>query len=96
MYDPAAGTDIDRIQDWLETIGVDNYAIKVDSPKILSNAKSLLIGIQQYLSTSVGRIVAIKITEHNRSYGDSSHYGLSITVSVPRQKTHNRPHWKEI
>lgn len=75
----------ERLQRLLEQHGVDKYTIAGDSTKILSDAENLLTGGQSLLWNDSRRIVELKISEHNRSYGDTTRYTLSLTVAIPRQ-----------
>lgn len=75
----------ERIQQLLERYGVDKYTIAGDSTKVLSDAESLLSSGQPILWNDSRRVVELKITEHNRSYGDTTRYTLSLTVAIPRQ-----------
>lgn len=86
MHDPATNTDFERFQDLCESIGLDDYSLSYNREEVLANAIALLSVCHNHLRGSDRQIVAIKVTEHNRSYGNSTRYGLSITVSVPRPK----------
>jgi len=86
MHDPSAGTDIERIQDYFESIGLDDYTLKVNDAKVLHNAESLCRAIHADLAGRSEQLIAVKITQHNRSYGDSTHIGVHVTVSIPRPK----------
>lgn len=75
----------ERLQRLLEQHGVDKYTIAGDSTKVLSDAENILSSGQWILWNDSRRIVELKIAEHNRSYGDTTRYTLSLTVALPRQ-----------
>lgn len=77
--------EYERLQRLLEQHGVDKYTIAGDSTKILSDAENILSTGQSLLWNDSRRVMELKITEHNRSYGDTTRYTLSLTVAIPRQ-----------
>lgn len=75
----------ERLQRLFEQFGVDKYTIAGDSTKILSDSENLLSSCKSVLWNDSRRVVELKISEHNRSYGDTTRYTLSLTVAIPRQ-----------
>lgn len=81
----------DKLTDFLETRGCDDYTIEGDNSQVQADAYELLNSARELLWGTGRAVKVVRLTEHSRTYGDSTRYTLSLVVAIPRpEKTTTR------